>query len=310
MIKKSSARFAERGVGSVDPAALGETAQRLKNRLRSCDICPRICRVDRTKGGKGVCRTGLRAVVSSFGPHFGEESPLVGSNGSGTVFFSGCSLRCVFCQNYEISHLQDGEETDAARLAGIFLAVQRMGCHNLNLVTPTHVTPQIVEALGIAAAKGFSLPVVYNCGGYERVETLRELYGIVDIYMPDLKFLDPGRSARYCCAPDYPDVAREALREMSRQVGPLIFDPDGIAVRGLLVRHLVMPGDASTTREVIDFLADEIGPGTYLNLMDQYRPCGRAVEFPEIARRTSRKEWEDARAYALRKGMTRLDGEA
>ena len=294
----------------MDPAALDETARRLKDRLRSCDICPRNCGVDRTKGGRGVCRTGLRAVVSSFGPHFGEESPLVGSNGSGTVFFSGCSLRCVFCQNYEISHLQDGEETDASRLAGIFLAVQRMGCHNLNLVTPTHVTPQIVEALGIAAAKGFSLPVVYNCGGYERVETLRELSGIVDIYMPDLKFLDSGRAARYCCAPDYPDVAREALREMSRQVGPLTLDRVGITVRGLLVRHLVMPGDASTTRQVIDFLADDIGTVTYLNLMDQYRPCGRAAEYPELARRTSKKEWEDARAHALRKGMTRLDGEA
>jgi putative pyruvate formate lyase activating enzyme len=294
----------------VDPAALEETARMLNNRLRSCDICLRTCGVDRTKGGRGVCRTGLRAVVSSFGPHFGEEAPLVGGNGSGTVFFSGCSLRCVFCQNYEISHFPDGEETDAPRLAGIFLAVQRMGCHNLNLVTPTHVTPQIVEALGIAAAKGFSLPVVYNCGGYERVETLRELSGIVDIYMPDLKFLDPGRAARYCCAPDYPDVAREALREMSRQVGPLIIGPDGIAVRGLLVRHLVMPGDASATRAVIDFLADEIGAGTWLNLMDQYRPCGRAAEVPEIARRTSRQEWRDARDYALRKGMTRLDGDA
>lgn len=294
----------------MDPAALEETARMLNNRLRSCDICLRTCGVDRTKGGRGVCRTGLRAVVSSFGPHFGEEAPLVGGNGSGTVFFSGCSLRCVFCQNYEISHFPDGEETDAPRLAGIFLAVQRMGCHNLNLVTPTHVTPQIVEALGIAAAKGFSLPVVYNCGGYERVETLRELSGIVDIYMPDLKFLDPGRAARYCCAPDYPDVAREALREMSRQVGPLIIGPDGIAVRGLLVRHLVMPGDASATRAVIDFLADEIGAGTWLNLMDQYRPCGRAAEVPEIARRTSRQEWRDARDYALRKGMTRLDGDA
>ncbi|HEY5577479.1 MAG TPA: radical SAM protein [Deferrimonas sp.] len=294
----------------MDPAALDDTARRLKNRLLSCDICPRNCDVDRTKGGRGVCRAGLRAVVSSFGPHFGEESPLVGSKGSGTVFFSGCSLRCAFCQNYGISHLHGGEETDASRLAGIFLAVQRMGCHNLNLVTPTHVTPQILEALGIATAKGFSLPVVYNCGGYERVETLRELSGIVDIYMPDLKFLDPGRAARYCGAPDYPDVAREALREMSRQVGLLTFDPDGNAVRGLLVRHLVMPGDASTTREVIDFLADEIGPGTYLNLMDQYRPCGSAADYPEIARRISSKEWEDARAYALRKGINRLDGEA
>lgn len=294
----------------MDASRLSEAARRLSGRLRSCDICPRLCRVDRAKGELGVCRVGARPIVASFGPHYGEEAPLVGQNGSGTVFFSGCPLRCVFCQNYGISHLLEGEEVTADRLASIFLAVQRTGCHNLNLVTPTHVTPQIVEALDIAAGKGFSLPVVYNCGGYERVDTLRELSGIVDIYMPDLKFLDPGRSARYCCAPDYPDVAREALREMSRQVGPLTFDPDGIAVRGLLVRHLVMPGDASTTREVIDFLADEIGPGTYLNLMDQYRPCGRAVEFPEIARRTSRKEWEDARAYALRKGMTRLDGEA
>jgi len=310
MILETPERRAGQGGGiGVDPAALDETARRLKERLRSCDICPRLCRVDRAKGERGVCSTGPRAIVSSFGPHFGEESPLVGSSGSGTVFFAGCSLRCVFCQNYEISHLPEGEETDASRLAGMFFAVQRMGCHNLNLVTPTHVAPQIVEALGIATAKGFSLPVVYNCGGYERVETLRELSGIVDIYMPDLKFLDPEKAARYCCAPEYPDVAREALREMSRQVGPLTFDRDGIAVRGLLVRHLVMPGDASTTREVIDFLADEIGTGTYLNLMDQYRPCGKAAEYPEIARRPSRKEWGDARGYASRKGMNRLDGE-
>jgi putative pyruvate formate lyase activating enzyme len=185
-----------------------------------------------------------------------------------------------------------------------------MGCHNLNLVTPTHVTAQIVEALDIAAGKGFVLPVVYNCGGYESVDTLRELSGIVDIYMPDLKFLGAEPAARYCAAPDYPDVAREALREMSRQVGPLVVDRNGIASRGLLVRHLVMPGDASTTREVVDFLAGEIGTDTYLNLMDQYRPCGRAAEFPEIARRISSKEWEAARDYARSRGLTRLDGEA
>jgi putative pyruvate formate lyase activating enzyme len=248
--------------------------------------------------------------VASFGPHYGEEAPLVGHNGSGTVFFAGCSLRCVFCQNYEISHLLEGEEVSPDRLAAIFLAIQRMGCHNLNLVTPTHVTPQIVEALDIAAGKGFRLPVVYNCGGYERVTTLRELSGIVDIYMPDLKFLGAAPAARYCAAPDYPEVAREALREMSRQVGPLVLGWNGIAVRGLLVRHLVMPGDASTTRDVVDFLAGEIGKDTYLNLMDQYRPCGRAPEFPEIARRISAAEWDAAREYALRKGLTRLDGEA
>jgi len=293
----------------MDPAGLAETARRLNGRLRACDICPRMCRVDRTKGEIGVCGIGARAIVASYGPHYGEEPPLVGRNGSGTVFFSGCPLRCVFCQNYGISHLLEGEEAAADRLASIFLAVQRTGCHNLNLVTPTHVTAQIVEALAVAAEKGFSLPVVYNCGGYERPEMLRELSGVVDIYMPDVKFLDRASADRYCAAPDYPDAVREALREMARQVGPLVIDRNGIAVRGLLVRHLVMPGDVSTTREVIDFLAGEIGTDTYLNLMDQYRPCGRAAEFPEIARRIRTAEWEDARHYALRKGLTRLDGE-
>jgi putative pyruvate formate lyase activating enzyme len=282
-------------------------ARKLSERLRACDICPRLCGVDRVKGERGVCGTGARAVVASYGPHFGEEAPLVGGAGSGTVFFSGCPLRCAFCQNHEISHRMEGEETDADVLAGIFLSIARMGCHNLNLVTPTHVTPQILEALGRAAARGFSLPVVYNCGGYERVETLRELEGIVDIYMPDLKFLTPASASLYCDAPDYPRIAREALREMARQVGPLVLDSRGIAVRGLLVRHLVMPGGSSTTGEVIDFLATEIGRDTYLNLMDQYRPCGRAADFPVISRRISRKEWEDARAYAIRRGMRRLD---
>jgi putative pyruvate formate lyase activating enzyme len=293
----------------LDPATITEKALRLAERLRDCDICPRRCRVDRTKGELGICGIGARAIVASYGPHFGEEAPLVGRNGSGTVFFSGCSLRCVFCQNYGISHLLEGDEAAPDRLAAIFLGVQRTGCHNLNLVTPTHVTPQIVEALAVAAGKGFSLPVVYNCHGYEGMETLRELAGVVDIYMPDLKFLDPGPAGRYCAAPDYPDVAREALREMARQVGPLVIDRNGVAVRGLLVRHLVMPGVASSTRRVIDFLADEIGTDTYLNLMDQYRPCGRAAEFPEISRRISPGEWAQARAYASSRGLTRLDGE-
>ena len=292
----------------MNPETLAGKARTLSDRLRACDICPRLCGVDRWKGARGACMTGARAVVASYGPHFGEEAPLVGSAGSGTVFFSGCPLRCAFCQNYDISHRVEGEETDDDRLAGIFLSIARMGCHNLNLVTPTHVTPQIVGALEKASARGFSLPVVYNCGGYERVETLRELEGIVDIYMPDLKFLDPGSASRFCDAPDYPRIAREALLEMTRQVGPLALDPRGIAVRGLIVRHLVMPGNASTTNEVIDFLATEIGRDTYLNLMDQYRPCGRASEFQGISRRISREEWEDAREYAIRRGLTRLDG--
>ena len=289
-------------------SSLAERAERLNARLSECDICPRRCRVNRKEGERGVCRVGGNAPVASFGPHFGEEAPLVGNNGSGTVFFSGCNLRCVFCQNYEISHMGEGGEVSAERLAGIFLSIQRMGCHNLNLVTPTHVTPQVLEALSIAASRGLAIPVVYNCGGYESVDTLRQLEGVVDIYMPDVKFLDAEAAARYCDAPDYPEVVRAALAEMARQVGPLSLDRHGIARRGLLVRHLVMPGEASTTREVIDFLADGIGKDTYLNLMNQYRPCGRALEFPEIGRRTAESEWREARDYALRKGLSRLDG--
>lgn len=291
------------------PEGLRERAGRLLARLSRCDVCPRMCGVDRTKGEPGACRTGSLARVASFGPHFGEEPPLTGFNGSGTVFFSQCNLHCAFCQNVDISHFEEGEAVSAESLAGIFLSLQRLGCHNLNLVTPTHVTPQIVDALSVAAARGFSLPVVYNCGGYERMETLRELEGVIDIYMPDLKFLDPGSAERYCDAPDYPEVARAAVREMARQVGPLVLDRHGIARKGLLVRHLVMPGGASTTRKAIDFLAEEIGTDTYLNLMDQYRPCGRAHEFPEIGRRITPQEWREAREYALQKGLTRLDGE-
>ena len=290
-----------------DIGELAERAEKLTARLSRCDICPRHCRVDRNAGELGVCRGGRNAAVSSFGPHFGEEAPLVGFHGSGTVFFSGCNLRCVFCQNYEISHRAEGSEVSAERLAGIFLSIQRMGCHNLNVVTPTHVTPQILTALCLAVPRGLSVPVVYNCGGYESVETLRELEGVVDIYMPDVKFLGTESSERYGNAGDYPEMVRAAVREMDRQVGPLVLDRRGNARRGLLVRHLVMPGEASTTRQVIDFLADEIGKETYLNLMNQYRPCGRALEFPEIGRRTTHAEWEEARDYAREKGMSRLD---
>ena len=291
-----------------DIGALTGRAEKLAARLSECDICPRVCRVNRTTGEVGVCGAGRNAPVSSFGPHFGEEAPLVGVSGSGTVFFSGCNLRCVFCQNYEISHTVEGNGVPAERLAAIFLSIQRMGCHNLNLVTPTHVTPQILEALSLAVSGGLSIPVVYNCGGYESVDTLRELEGVVDIYMPDVKFLGTEPASRYCAAPDYPEVVRAALREMARQVGPLVIDRRGVAKRGLLVRHLVMPGEASTTRSVIDFLADGIGKDTYLNLMNQYRPCGRAPGFPEIGRRITSGEWREALDYARDRGMFRLDG--
>jgi putative pyruvate formate lyase activating enzyme len=291
-----------------DIGDLHERTANLAARLSECDICPRICRVNRKAGEQGVCGVGKNAVVASFGPHFGEEAPLVGYNGSGTVFFSGCNLRCVFCQNYEISHQVEGSEVSAERLADIFLSIRSMGCHNLNLVTPTHVTPQVLSSLSIAASRGLAIPVVYNCGGYESVDTLRQLEGVVDIYMPDVKCLDSEAASRYCDAPDYPEVVRAALAEMARQVGPLSIDRHGIARRGLLVRHLVMPGETSTTRQVIDFLADGIGKDTYLNLMNQYRPCGRALEFPEIGRRISGSEWREARDYALEKGLCRLDG--
>lgn len=290
----------------MDHRELSERARRLRAMLERCDLCPRRCGVDRTRGETGLCGSG-EALVASYGPHFGEEAPLTGIRGSGTVFFSGCNLHCAFCQNFDISHAAEGAPVSAESLSGIFLALQRIGCHNINLVTPTHATPQIVEALARAAELGLSLPVVYNCGGYECLDTLRELDGVVDIYMPDVKFLDPSPAARYCDAPDYPGAVQEAVKEMARQVGPLVCNDRGIATRGLLVRHLVMPGDASTTRKVIDFLAKEIGTDTYLNLMDQYRPCGRAGEFPEIARRISREEWSDARDYALSRGMSRLD---
>lgn len=293
----------------MDRVEISERARRLTARLSSCDLCPRICRVDRIADERGVCRTGRFARVTSFGPHFGEEAPLSGIRGSGTVFFSQCNLHCAFCQNFDISHHEEGREVDAESLAAVFLSLQKSGCHNLNLVTPTHVTPQIVEALAAAKAIGLSMPVVYNCGGYEKVETLRELEGLIDVYMPDVKFLSTEAADRYCEAPDYPDAVRSAVREMARQVGPLILDRHGIARKGLLVRHLVMPADASTTRGVMDFLAGEIGTDTYLNLMDQYRPCGRAFSFPEIARRTTRAEWAAAREYALQKGMSRLDGD-
>ena len=292
-----------------NPGGASERAERLNARLAACDLCPRLCRVNRRAGEVGFCRVGEDAPVASFGPHFGEEAPLVGYRGSGTVFFSGCNLMCVFCQNFGISRFEEGTGVSGEGLAAIFLSIQAAGCHNLNLVTPTHVTHRVAEALSLAVPGGLSIPVVYNCGGYESVEILKELEGLVDIYMPDVKFLDEESAARYCDAPDYPEVVRAAVREMARQVGPLAVDRRGIAARGLLVRHLVMPEGGSTTRRVIDFLAEEIGKDTFLNLMDQYRPCGRALEYAEIGRRTTSEEWREAMEYARERGLSRLDGE-
>ncbi|HYQ47431.1 MAG TPA: radical SAM protein, partial [Thermodesulfovibrionales bacterium] len=237
-----------------------------------------------------------------------EERPLVGRGGSGTIFFSNCNLCCIFCQNYTISHGGEGREITCEDLAEVMLSLERTGCHNINLVTPTHQVAAIVHAVMIASGRGLSVPLVYNCGGYESVETLKMLDGVVDIYMPDLKYADEDAAGKYSDAIDYPAVAQEAVREMHRQVGDLVMDDRGIALRGLLIRHLVLPGDLAGTERVVKFIAEEISRNTYLNVMDQYHPCYKADNYPEINRRIISREYEHAVACARRTGIKRIDG--
>jgi len=275
--------------------------------LRDCHVCPRNCRMNRLEGETGFCGIGARAMVSSAHAHFGEEEPLVGSGGSGTIFFTSCNLKCIFCQNFEISHLMEGQEADTPTLGGLMLGLQRNGCHNINFVTPSHVVPQILEAVAWAAVRGLSVPLVYNTGGYDSSETLEILDGIVDIYMPDLKTMDSQVGKQLMNAEDYPEVVRQAIREMHRQVGDLQIDDHGIATRGLLVRHLVMPEDLADTREAMRFLAREISRNTYVNIMNQYRPCGRAFQEPRINRSVTREEYARAISTAQEEGIARLD---
>jgi putative pyruvate formate lyase activating enzyme len=281
--------------------------QRAIQLLKECRLCPRQCKVDRIHDEKGFCRTGRKAIVASFNAHYGEESPLVGRFGSGTIFFSYCNLLCCFCQNYEISHQGEGAEIEAKELAAIMLELQQRGCHNVNLVTPTHVVPQILEALLLAVDNGLSIPIVYNSSGYDLASTLELLRGVVDIYMPDFKFWDGQWAKRYCNAPDYRDIAVSALKEMHSQVGDLEVDSQGIAERGLLVRHLVMPHGLSGTKEVMEFIAKEISPNTYVNVMDQYRPCGMAYQDEFIDRRIRTNEYSEALEWAQDAGLKRLD---
>lgn len=283
-------------------------AARAREILKDCCLCPHQCRVDRLSGETGKCRTTSDALVSSYGPHFGEESPLVGSKGSGTIFFTNCNLSCVFCQNYHISQLGQGEIVTNHEIARMMLALQEMGCHNINLVSPTHVVPQILDALNVASGSGLSIPIVYNCGGYESVETLRLLDGVVDIYMPDMKYSDKGNGRKYSGAGDYPEMNRAAVKEMHRQVGDLQIDERGVATRGLLVRHLVLPAGIAGTEGVVCFLAEEISTDTYLNVMSQYRPSHRACDFPELSRSLTQEEFIEAVRIARRYGMERLDG--
>ena len=275
--------------------------------LRACTLCPRRCRANRLAGEFGFCRTGERAVVASFGPHFGEESPLVGTRGSGTIFFSNCNLGCNFCQNFDISHRGRGEAASAEQLAGAMLSLQGDGCHNINLVTPSHVLPQFLAALDIAAREGLRIPLVFNTGAYDRVAHLELLEGVVDIYMPDFKFWNPEVSRATCGVWDYPETARSAIREMHRQVGDLAIDERGLAVRGLLLRHLVMPGGLSGTRDIMRFICRSISPDTYVNIMPQYRPCGEARSIEAMASPLSNSEFKRALMDAEMEGIRRLD---
>lgn len=282
-------------------------AQQALERLRSCDLCPRRCRVNRWETASGVCRTGRFARVSSYGPHHGEEDVLRGWRGSGTIFFSRCNLRCQFCQNHEISQRDAGSEVTPEALAALMLELQEYGCHNINLVTPTHVVAQILEALVIAVRWGLRLPLVYNSGGYDTVDTLRLLDGIVDIYMPDMKYADEHIARKYSLVPNYPRINRAAVKEMHRQVGDLQIGEDGLARRGLLVRHLVLPNDLAGTRKIVRFLARQISPNTYLNLMDQYHPDYNAFRYPLLNRRITAAEYAAALEAARQAGLQRLD---
>jgi putative pyruvate formate lyase activating enzyme len=285
---------------------LQDRSEKALKALENCMLCPRKCNVNRLNGATGVCKTGRNALVASYAPHFGEEAPLVGTYGSGTIFFTHCSLGCHFCQNFDISHEGYGVEVTTSHLARIMLNLQHMGCHNINFVTPSHVVPQILSALLTAVKNGLEIPLVYNSSGYDDVETLKLLDGIVDIYMPDFKFWDSGVAKQSCGASDYPEVAREAIKEMYRQVGDLHI-VNGRAVRGLLVRHLVLPLELAGTKSIVDFISREISPYTYVNIMGQYHPSGNAIESEAWGNRITEKDYSKALEYARKAGLTRLD---
>lgn len=285
-------------------------AQRIKQAyaiFENCQLCPRMCKVNRVKGERGFCRAPSKLVVFSAHPHFGEEISLVGSHGSGTIFFSNCNLRCVFCQNWPISHEGRGKEISDEELSEMMLYLQKIGCHNINLVTPTHVMPNILNAVRMAYYKGLRIPLVYNTSGYERLEILKILDGIVDIYLPDMKYMDSDKSAKYSLAHDYPEVTKKAIIEMNRQVGELKIDARGIALRGLMIRHLVMPNRVAGTEKFTKWVAENLPKSTYVNIMAQYRVEYKAYEYPEIARGITVKEFLEAMEWAEKSGLTNLD---
>jgi putative pyruvate formate lyase activating enzyme len=276
--------------------------------LENCTVCPRKCGVNRTRGEKGFCRAGGLPEISSYGPHFGEERPLVGRHGSGTIFMTYCNLGCIFCQNYTISRLGEGEEISVEQFSGIMVQLQRKGCHNINFVSPSHFVPHILKALPLAIEKGLTVPLVYNTGGYDSLEALKLLDGVFDIYMPDFKYTRGDVAEKYSQAPDYPEVVEAALKEMHRQTGDLVMDEQGIAKRGLLVRHLVLPAGLAGTRDAMRFLAREVSKDSYVNIMEQYYPCGNLIPpGSPLARRITREEFREAIRIAQEEGITRID---
>jgi len=291
---------------SLSKKELDFRIEKLFKILENCEICPRKCHVNRSKGEMGICQVGRLPVVSSFHPHFGEENPLVGSFGSGTIFFTSCNLSCVYCQNYEISQLRRGEEISYERLAQMMISLQNLGCHNINLVSPTSHVPAIVRALFIARDQGLNVPLVYNTNAYDSVEVLKLLDGIVDIYMPDTKYSDNKIAINLSNAPNYFEIMKKAIQEMHRQVGDLIIDENRIAHRGLLVRHLVLPNDLAGSEKVFEFLAKDTSRDTFLNIMDQYSPHYRAAELPELSRPITNKEYQEAINLAKKFGLKRL----
>lgn len=298
--------------GYVKLARTGELSRRAEKLwaiMENCQLCPRRCGVNRLKGMSGFCRApGATLVVSSFGPHFGEERPLVGWGGSGTIFFTHCNLRCVFCQNWEISHLGLGDETEITELAKMMRELQRIGCHNLNIVTPTHYSAHLVKALEVAVEMGVRLPIVYNTSGWERLEILELLDGIVDIYLPDFKYWDSAMSAKYSSgAVSYPEMTQAAILEMNRQVGVAKPAQDGIMQRGLMIRHLVMPNNVAGSEQIMEWIATNLPKDTYVNIMMQYNPLFKALEYPEIARRITKEEYERVVRRAQELGLTNLD---
>ncbi len=305
-------RFEPAYVRLYESGELERRVERALAKLADCRLCPRDCGVNRLENKFAVCKTGRHAVVSSYFAHFGEEDCLRGTRGSGTIFFGWCNLRCVFCQNYETSWLGEGRAAPPEKLAGMMLYLQELGCHNINFVTPEHVVPQILEALPPAIERGLRLPLVYNTSAYDSHDSLELMDGVVDIYMPDFKFWDAEMARRYIKAPNYPEAARHAIREMHRQVGPLVFDEKGLALRGLLIRHLVMPGEIAGTQLILEWIARELGPDTYVDLMDQYYPAGKVsgTEYVEISRRITSKEYWVALEAARAAGLARLDSRA